>query len=79
MARGRGVKKEIGARTARPDDYWIGKGNLLLDVILYLVGGNHLFGEDVGAGLGGFHHLDDLGVGTGLAGLEGCNCFLCHS
>lgn len=42
------MKKEIGARTARPDDYWIGKGNLLLDVILYLFGGNHLFGEDVG-------------------------------
>lgn len=52
--------------------------NGLFEGFLYGFVGNHLFFEDVSAGLGRLNHLDDLAVGTAFAFLERCNGFLCH-
>ena len=50
----------------------------LFECVLDCVVGYHFFFEDVGAGLGGLDHFDDLAVCTAFTFLQGGHCFLCH-
>lgn len=56
-------------------------GCCLFEEVLNGFVGYHLFVEDVGSGLGAFHHLNDFRVAAaiGFARLQGSHCFLCHS
>ena len=52
--------------------------NGLFECVLNCVVRNHFFFEDIGAGLGGLNHFDDLAVCTAFTILQGGHCFLCH-
>lgn len=52
---------------------------LLCEELLYLLVGNDTLLEHISAGLLRLDHLDALGKLLTVAGLQGCDYFLCHN